>query len=141
MKTHLDVIEDLKNIDGPLLPILHGVQELEGFISEAAILAIADKLNLTRAEVWGVVSFYHDFRTEPCKGPVLKVCRAEACKARGVEQLMPSAEKTANAAGVQLEAIYCLGLCSAGPAAMTSKGDVHARLDAEKFADLIGSVK
>jgi formate dehydrogenase iron-sulfur subunit len=114
-----DFIQKHKGKEGPLLPILHDVQAEFGHVSEAAIRAIGDGLNLTRAEVHGVVSFYHDFREEPVAEPVIKLCRAEACQARGVAAL-------GDRAGV--ETIYCLGLCSVGPAALVD-GEVHARLE------------
>jgi formate dehydrogenase subunit gamma len=121
--------------EGPLLPILHDVQRAFGHVSEDAIREIARGLNLTRAEVFGVVSFYHDFRSAPEPRAVIKLCRAEACKARGVEALMPIANGQNR---VKVEDIYCLGLCSVGPAAMI--GDtVHARLDADRFAALVAS--
>jgi formate dehydrogenase subunit gamma len=122
--------------EGPLLPILHDVQKAFGHVSEDAIREIATGLNLTRAEVYGVVSFYHDFRKEPETRPVIKLCRSEACKARGVEALVPIVEGQDR---VKVEAIYCLGLCAAGPAAMV--GDqVYARLNAERMNALLASV-
>jgi formate dehydrogenase subunit gamma len=130
-----DIVAEHAGREGPLLPILHDVQKAFGHVSEDAIRAIADQLNLTRAEVYGVVSFYHDFRKEPESRPVIKLCRAEACKARGVEALVLIAEGQGR---VKVETIYCLGLCSVGPAAMV--GDtVHARIDAERFAELISA--
>jgi formate dehydrogenase subunit gamma len=118
-----------KDREGPLLPILHDVQKAFGHVSEDAMREIAGALNLTRAEVYGVVSFYHDFRKEAEARPVLKLCRAEACKARGVEALVPIAD---NQSRVKVEAVYCLGLCAVGPSAMV--GDtVYARLDDAKF--------
>ena len=94
---------------------------------------IAQALNLTRAEVYGVVSFYHDFRTETDPRPVLKLCRAEACKARGVEALVPIAESQNR---VNVKAIYCLGLCAVGPSAMVAD-KVYARLDSARFTALL----
>jgi formate dehydrogenase subunit gamma len=121
--------------EGPLLPILHDVQKMFGHISEAAIREVAQALNLTRAEVYGVVSFYHDFRKAPETRPVLKLCRAEACKARGVEALVPITQAQSR---VKVEPIYCLGLCAVGPAAMI--GDqVHARLNADSLTALMAS--
>lgn len=121
--------------EGPLLPILHAVQAECGCIDEAAEQVIAKALNLTRAEVHGVVSFYHDFRAAPDPRPTVQICRAEACKARGVEALMAKAEAAAGER-VRLETVYCLGLCSAGPAARV--GDrLYARLDAEALATMI----
>jgi len=121
--------------EGALLPILNDVQAAAGHIDEDAIRAIAHALNFSRAEVFGVVSFYHDYRTTPHAHPVLKLCRAEACQARGVEALVADAE--ARAAGrVAIESVYCLGLCAAGPAAILGE-QVFARLDAVKLGALI----
>lgn len=136
MKDTLSALIDAhRGREGPLLPILHDVQAAFGHISEDAMRQIAEALNLTRAEVFGVVSFYHDFRQVPEARPVIKLCRAEACKARGVEALMPLAEAQTR---VKVEDVYCLGLCSVGPAAMIGK-DVHARLDAAQFSALMAS--
>jgi len=121
---------------GALLPILHDVQEQYGHVSEDAVRHIAAGLNLTRAEVHGVVSFYHDYRKEPSALPIIKLCRAEACKARGVEALVAGAEQAAMGK-VAIETVYCLGLCAVGPAALVGDA-VHARLDAPKLAALIG---
>lgn len=128
-----DILAEHKDREGPLLPILHDVQKAFGHVSEDAMREIASALNLTRAEVYGVVSFYHDFRKEAEARPVLKLCRAEACKARGVEALVPIADNQSRA---KVEAIYCLGLCAVGPSAMV--GDqVYARLDNAKFKTLL----
>ena len=128
-----DIIAEHHEREGPLLPILHDVQKAFGHVSEDAMREISSALNLTRAEVYGVVSFYHDFRKEAETRPVLKLCRAEACKARGVEALMPIADGQGR---VKVEAIYCLGLCSVGPAAMI--GDqVYARLDRQRMVELM----
>lgn len=119
--------------EGPLLPILHDVQAEYGHVSEAVVRAIAGALNLSRADVHGVVSFYHDFHEAPEPRAVLKLCRAEACQARGVEAL---AAGLVDNPRVKVEAIYCLGLCSVGPNAMVN-GKVHARLDAAKLGALL----
>jgi len=133
MASIADILAEHKGREGPLLPILHDVQKLFGYISEDAMREIAGALNLTRAEVYGVVSFYHDFRKEAEARPVLKLCRAEACKARGVEALVPIADSQSR---IKVEAIYCLGLCAVGPSAMV--GDtVYARLDSAKFKTLL----
>jgi formate dehydrogenase subunit gamma len=130
-----DILAEHAGREGPLLPILHDVQKTFGYVSEDAMCEIASALNLTRAEVYGVVSFYHDFRKLPEDRPVIKLCRAEACKARGVEALVPLTEGQSR---VKVEAIYCLGLCSVGPAAMV--GDqVYARLDAARLTALMAS--
>jgi formate dehydrogenase subunit gamma len=117
--------------EGALLPILNDVQAAFGHVSNDMIRTIADALNLTRAEVHGVVSFYHDYRTTPAPHAVIKLCRAEACQARGVEALVTNDPK--------IEPVYCLGLCAVGPAAMV--GDkVYARLDEANLAALVASL-
>ena len=122
---------------GPLLPILHAVQAAFGCVDAEAERAIAHELNLSRAEVHGVVTFYHDFTAEADPRPVVQLCRAEACQARGVEALVGAAEAAAGTR-VKLKTIYCLGLCSAGPAARI--GDrVFARLDEAALVRLVQS--
>jgi formate dehydrogenase subunit gamma len=133
-----DIINPHIAREGPLLPILHEVQAHFGYVSEDAMRAIAHALNLTRAEVYGVVSFYHDFRTSRDDRPVLKLCRAEACKARGVEALVAGIEQAAGAR-IKVETVYCLGLCSVGPAAMAA-GNVYAQLDADSAQALVASL-
>lgn len=133
MTSIADIVAEHAHREGPLLPILHDVQKAFGYVSEDAMRDIAQALNLTRAEVYGVVSFYHDFRKEAEARPILKLCRAEACKARGVDALVPIAE---NQSRVKVEAVYCLGMCSVGPAALV--GDqVIARLDATRLRSLL----
>jgi formate dehydrogenase subunit gamma len=133
MTSIADIVAEHAHREGPLLPILHDVQKAFGHVSEDAMRDIAQALNLTRAEVYGVVSFYHDFRKEAEARPILKLCRAEACKARGVDALVPIAEKQSR---VKVEAVYCLGMCSVGPAALV--GDqVIARLDQARLSSLL----
>ena len=121
--------------EGPLLPILRDVQAQFGCIDEEAEAAVARALNLTRAEVHGVASFYHDFTDAPDPRPEVQLCRAEACQARGVEAIADAARQAAGDR-VRLKTGYCLGLCSAGPAARV--GDrVHARLDEAALVRLI----
>ncbi len=134
--TVAEILEQHFHREGPLLPVLHDVQKAFGHISEAAMREIASSLNLTRAEVYGVVSFYHDFHSETDSRPVLKLCRAEACKARGVEKLVPLTQAQTR---VRIENIYCLGLCAVGPAAMVGE-TVHARLDATRLTALMASL-
>lgn len=131
-----DILDRHKGREGPLLPILHDVQAAFGHVSEESIRTIAQALNLTRAEVHGVVSFYHDFKTKADLRPVLKLCRAEACQARGVDAVAAALPEDGR---VKIETVYCLGLCSVGPAAMTGN-DVHARLDATKLKALVASL-
>jgi formate dehydrogenase subunit gamma len=121
--------------EGPLLPILHDLQHDYGAIDEATIRTVANELNLSRADVHGVVSFYHDFRMAPEPRPVLKLCRAEACQARGSEPLADWAESHVEGR-IAIEPVYCLGLCSVGPNAMIGDA-VHARLDRQSLGALI----
>ena len=123
--------------EGPLLPILHDVQAAFGGVDAAAEAQIAKALNLSRAEVHGVVSFYHDFTATTDPRPVVQLCRAEACKARGVEALVAAAEAAAGDR-VRLSAVYCLGLCSAGPSARVG-GKVYARLNETALVNLVQS--
>lgn len=129
------IVRRLAHQEGPLLPILHALQAEYGWISESAIRLVAHELNLSRAEVHGVVSFYHDFRTAPEPRPVIKLCRAEACQARGSEPLANWAIERAGGR-VAVEPVYCLGLCSVGPNAMIG-GHVHARLDERRLGALM----
>lgn len=121
--------------EGPLLPVLHDVQAEFGCVDQVAEAAIAKALNLSRAEVHGVVSFYHDFTARPDRRPCVELCRAEACQARGVEDMVEAAQAAAGER-VRLKTVYCLGLCSVGPAARL--GDrLHARLDEAGLVCLI----
>ncbi|MEE4117614.1 MAG: NAD(P)H-dependent oxidoreductase subunit E [Paracoccaceae bacterium] len=135
------IAERLRPLEGPLLPILHAVQERFGHVPDAALPAIADALNLTRAEVHGVASFYHDFRSEPAGRVTVRVCRSEACKSVGADGLLTGLEaalgvragETAPDGSVTLEPVYCLGLCACGPAAQV--GDrLLGRATAERIA-------
>lgn len=130
-----EILADHQFQEGPLLPILHDVQAEFGCVDAESEAIIAKALNLSRADVHGVVSFYHDFTAKADPRPVVQICRAESCKARGVEGLMPAA-KAAAGERVKLHTVYCLGLCSSGPNARV--GDtLHARLDAESIAKVI----
>lgn len=129
------IIADHQGREGALLPILHDVQAAFGCVDTAAETAIAKALNLSRAEVHGVVSFYHDFTAEADPRPEVQLCRAEACQARGVEAMLEAANAAAGKR-VRLKTVYCLGLCSAGPAARI--GDrLYARLDRASLCGLI----
>jgi formate dehydrogenase subunit gamma len=127
-----------------LVQVLHAFLERYGYISEDAIRQIADELNLSRAEVHGVVSFYHDFRTTPPGEHTLKICQAESCQAMGSRELTSMAEKklgvalsnTTEDGKVSLEPVYCLGLCACSPAVMVDN-KVHSRVDASKLDSLI----
>lgn len=127
-----------------LIDILHGVQAAIGFVPEAAVPVLADALNLSRAEVHGVVTFYHDFRREPAGRHVLKMCRAEACQSMGGEALVARAEDRLGVAcgdtsadgQVTLQSVYCLGLCATAPSAMVD-GRIVGRLTADKVDNLL----
>jgi len=135
-------IARLRDLPGALLPILHAIQHELGFVPPAAIEPIAKGLNLSHAEVHGVITFYHDFRTAPPGRHVLKLCRAEACQATGCERLETRlAEKhglpmgaTSADGSVTLEPVYCLGNCALSPSALLDGKLVgrltEARLDA-----------
>jgi formate dehydrogenase subunit gamma len=141
------IISDLKSREGALLPILHALQEEFGYIHPAATALIADALNIGRAEVHGTITFYPDFRRTPPATHTLKLCRAEACQSRGAERLAQQAREalgvgfggTTADGDVQLEAVYCLGLCSVAPSAMLD-GRIVARLDDDKLASLLEEV-
>lgn len=130
------IVADHAGIEGPLLPILHAVQDELGHIPREALKVIASGLNLSRAEVHGVMSFYHDFHEEPQGRHSLKLCRAEACQAMGADALADAARKrlgvdwhgTAPNGSVTLEPVFCLGLCACGPAALVD-GKVVGRVD------------
>lgn len=134
--------------EGPLLPILHDVQAEWGHIPDAAQPVIARALNISRAEIHGVVSFYHDFRDHPAGRHTLRICRAEACQAMGGNATAEAAKKalgidwhgTTPDGAVTLEPVFCLGLCACAPAAQLD-GDLHARVDAAKLATLIAQVR
>lgn len=134
--------------EGPLLPILHDVQAEWGHIPDAAQPVIAKALNISKAEIHGVVSFYHDFRDHPAGRHTLRICRAEACQSMGGNATAEAAKKalgidwhgTTPDGAVTLEPVFCLGLCACAPAAQLD-GELHARVDAAKLAQLIASVR
>lgn len=120
------LIEPLKGLPGALLPILHALQAEFGFIHDSAVPWIAHTLNLSRAEVQGVISFYHDFRRTPPGSHRLQVCRAEACQSMGCDRLIQHVEQrlgaklgeTTSDGSFALDAVYCLGNCALSPAVM-----------------------
>jgi formate dehydrogenase subunit gamma len=136
-----------QSMPGPLLVILHALQEEFGYVDREAEPLIADVLNISRAEVHGVVTFYHDFRRTPPTRHVLKLCRAEACQSTGGEKLAAHAEAKigvamggATADGrVSLEPVFCLGLCAVAPSAMLD-GRVVGRIDENKLDALLAEI-
>lgn len=138
------IVESKKDMPGALLPILHDIQDALGHVPPEAVSTIALGLNLSRAEVHGVVSYYHHFRTEPAGRQVVQICRAEACKAMGSDALWEQACKhtgghgnTANGA-VTLEAAYCLGLCASSPAIAVNEKP-YARITSEKLTRVLNA--
>ena len=131
-----------------LLEILHDLQEQLGFIPEAALPALAKSLNLSRAEVHGVVTFYHDYRREPAGRHVIKVCRAEACQSMGANELVGMIERflkvklgqtTADGA-ITVESVFCLGNCALSPAIMVDE-QLVGRVDAKKFEKIVAECR
>lgn len=140
----LAIVAEMKRLEGPLLPILHALQEEFGYVPEAALPLVASELNLSRAEVHGVVTFYHEFRNHPAGRHTLRVCRAEACQAMGGRDIAEHAcdslgvdwHETTPDGKVTLEPVYCLGLCSIAPAAQLD-GELHGRLDKNTLSEII----
>jgi formate dehydrogenase subunit gamma len=132
---------------GSLLPILHAIQAELGYVPEEAIPMLADELNLSRADVHGVVTFYHDFRREPAGHTTVRICRAEACQALGANSLVGRASETGLSLGettadgsLTVEQVFCLGNCALGPAVEVN-GRLHGRVDpAQLGAILNGTV-
>ena len=135
-------------MEGALLPILHEIQAAFGYVPQEALPQIAEHQNISKAEAFGVMSFYHDFRSQPAGRHVLKICRAEACKSMGGDALAEHAKaklgldwhETSADGRVTLEPIFCLGLCACAPAALID-GKVVARLDGAKLDDLIEEMR
>ncbi|QPC86703.1 formate dehydrogenase subunit gamma [Mesorhizobium sp. NBSH29] len=143
-----EIVQEFKGVEGPLLPILHALQHEFGHVPQVALPAIAHGLNISNAEVHGVVSFYHDYRSKPAGRHVLKVCRAEACQSMGGEALAAQLSQalgigfheTSADGSVTLEPIYCLGLCACAPAVMLD-GQVMGRVDQDAFDAIIEEVR
>ncbi len=143
-KRLLAIVERHRRRDGPLIEILHDVQAEFGWVPPGSVAVLARALNLSRAEVHGVVSFYHHFRTTPPGRHVLRICRAESCQAAGGVALERHAEarlaiafgETTKDGRMTLESVYCLGLCACSPAAMLD-GEVHGRLTTERLDALL----
>jgi formate dehydrogenase subunit gamma len=143
-----DICTRLKPLDGALMPILHGVQEALGYVPPDAVPIIAAQLNLSRADVHGVVSFYHYFLREQPGRHVVHLCRAEACQSVGAVALEAHAKKalgidfhqtTADGA-IRLEPVYCLGNCSLGPSIMVDK-QLKGRVSPARFDELVAKAR
>jgi len=142
------IISEYRGSEGPLLPILHAIAHAFGCVPEDAVPVVAHALNLSRAEVYGVVTFYHDFKPAPRGRRVLKLCRAEACQAAGGDALTARAEATLGVSigettpdrRVTLEPVYCLGLCATAPSAMLDDR-VVGRLDETRLDALVAEAQ
>lgn len=140
------VIQSQKSMPGAMLPILHGIQDVVGYIPSDAVPMIAEELNVSRAEVHGVITYYHHFRQHPAGKHLVQICRAEACQARGADALVAHAKsalgcdfhQTTPDGEVTLEPAYCLGHCAVGP--NIAIGDaLHARITPQRFEALINA--
>lgn len=142
------VLKAHKDRPGALLPILHGIQQAIGYVPDDAVPVIAEELHLSRAEVHGVVSFYHDFRSTPPGRHVLKICEAESCQAMGSDQLVQHAcsrlaiemHQTSADGAVTLEPVYCLGNCALSPALLVDH-EVHGRMTPAKLDRLLDGLR
>ena len=134
------VLDEKRDMPGALLPILHDIQDQLGYVPHDAVADIADALNLSRAEVHGVITYYHHFRTEAPKGAVVQVCRAEACQSCGSEALWEHANKKVAGQVVTLESVYCLGLCATAPS-LSINDQPYARVSHAKFDHLLAQLK
>ena len=138
------IVAELKGRPGPLIEVLHAIQAELGHIPESAVPLVADGLNISRAEVHGVVTFYHFFRRAPVGKHVLSLCRAEACQANGADRVAAYARErlkidfheTTPDGIFSLEPVYCLGNCACGPSAMLD-GELHGRLTPERLDALV----
>jgi len=143
-----EIIAENKGLDGPALPVLHALQEAFGYIPDEAVALVASELNLSRADVFGVISFYHDFRRQPAGRHVVKLCGAEACQSMGGAAVASCAERklgirlgeTTADGRVSLEPVYCLGLCSVAPSAMVD-GQVIGRLDEARVETILAGME
>lgn len=136
------IVAGLAHLEGATLPMLHALQDEFGYVDPQAVPLIADVLNLSRAEVHGAISFYHDFKTAPQPARIIKLCRAEACQALGCESVVDELAHTHgiavddhHAGDAIVETVYCLGNCALGPSALVD-GELIGRVDAARIAGL-----
>ena len=140
-----EIIEGFENRPEMLVQILHAFLDRFGWISDEAIRQLASELNLSRADVHGVVSYYHDFRTSPPGKHVVKICEAEACQSMGSRELSEHAQKSLGLGmhesndDVTLEPVYCLGNCACSPAIMVD-GKTFGRVNADRFDEIVASM-
>ena len=131
-------VKDFGQWPGGLMPALHALKHATGYIDRTRIPELAEVFNISEAEVHGVISFYKDFRTTPPKGPIVQVCRAEACQARGAVGVFAAAQQLAATAAVEIEEVFCLGNCSLGPSVAVD-GRLHGRVDTAAVETIIGN--
>ena len=136
------IVAGLAHLEGATLPMLHALQDEFGYVDPQAVPLIAEALNLSRAEVHGAISFYHDFKTAPQPARIVKLCRAEACQALGCETVVDDLARTYgitvddhHAGDAIVETVYCLGNCALGPSALVD-GELIGRVDAARIAGL-----
>ena len=142
-----DLLDHYRDVPGGLLPLLHAIQKAFGFIPPDEVPTIAHAMNLSRAEVHGVISFYHDFRSEPAGRHTLQICRAEACQAMGSRELEAHAKAslgieyggTTPDGAITLEPVYCLGNCACSPSVRIDDS-VHARVDPARLDALLNDL-
>jgi formate dehydrogenase subunit gamma len=142
-----EIVAGLADQPGALMPVLHAVQERIGYIPAGAVPAIARGLNLSRAEVHGVISFYHDFRTERPGRKIIRVCRAESCQAMGAAALAAHIRQrlgidfgqTSRSGDFTLEPVYCLGNCACSPAIVVGD-DLYGRVNPERFDEIVSAL-
>ena len=134
------IVAGKKSLPGALLPVLHDIQEALGHIPPESVPLIARQLNLSRAEVHGVISYYPQVRQTPPGRHVVRVCCAEACQAVGGEALAEHARTRLEGSGLTLDPVYCLGLCAIGPALQIDETTLHARVTPEKFDALMAAL-
>jgi formate dehydrogenase subunit gamma len=138
------IIQKYQAMPGAMLPVLHAIQDALGYIPPSVVPLIADQLNLSRAEVHGVISFYHHFRQQPAGRHIVQLCRAEACQALGADALAAHVKAalgcdfhgTSSDGEFTLEPVYCLGQCACGPN-MQIDDDLYARVSNDKFNKLV----
>ena len=130
-----------RELPGALLPVLHEVQDALGYIPPDTVPLIAQRLNLSRAEVHGVISYYAHFRQTPPQRHLVRVCCAEACQAVGGEALAEHARARLAGSDITLEPVYCLGLCACGPSLQVDEATLHGQVTAEKFDALIAALE
>lgn len=142
-----DLVDQHKDLPGALLPLLHAIQSEVGYVPDSAVATIAGGLNLSRAEVHGVISFYHDFKTQPVGRNTVQICRAEACQSMGSRLLEAHAKETLGIdyhettadGNITLEPVYCLGNCACSPSVRVND-DIVARVDQDRFDELVDNL-